>query len=163
MGLRNTEQYAEADSGRLEWNGQEKTLWRCIVCNDVHYGSEPPGTCPTCMSTDVYVKSDPQEARQVMLGLDGDVETDEEGLVECWKELAGRNDEFRLNPDTEDVELAARGVHRGEEEHGMKYCPCQMKSGDFVADLGLVCPCNFFIQPSWDEKGECWCKLFVKG
>lgn len=160
--LRNTEQFGISDDGRLEWNGRGKTFWRCIVCGDIHYGSEPPGTCPTCMRKDVYVKSDPQEARQFLLGLEEDVETPEEGLVEYWTELTERSEEFQLNPDREDVELAARGVHRGEEEHGVKYCPCQMKTGDLTKDLGLVCPCNFFIQPSWDDRGECWCKLFVE-
>lgn len=161
-GLRNTEQYDVGEQGRLEWNGREKEFWRCIVCGDIHYGSEPPGTCPTCMRENVYVKSDPQEARRFMLGLDEEVETSEEELVEYWEDLTERNEDFRLSPDREDVDLAAQGVHRGEEEHGMKYCPCQMRTGDFTKDLGLVCPCNFFIQPSWDDRGECWCKLFVE-
>lgn len=161
-GLRNTEQYDVGEQGRLEWNDREKQFWRCIVCGDIHYGTEPPGTCPTCMREDVYVESDPQEARRFMLGLEEEVETSREELVERWEDLTERNDDFRLNPDREDVELASRGVHRSDEEHGVKYCPCQMRTEDFTKDLGLVCPCNFFIQPSWDDRGECWCKLFVE-
>lgn len=165
MALKNTEQYStsrEAGFETLEWEDTEKRFWRCIVCNDVHYGAEPPRTCPTCMARNTYVEIDPQTGRKVMIGVGEAAETGQEELIRRWEDLAERNKQFDLHPDREEVvELAAKGVLRGEEEKGLKYCPCQMKTGDFVKDLGLVCPCNFFIQPSWDEKGECWCKLFV--
>ena len=35
-------------------------------------------------------------------------------------------------------------------------------TGDRQADINLVCPCNFKVQRTWKENGECWCGLFVK-
>jgi len=114
------------------------------------------------MTDDAYAEVDPQEARRMLVGIDETAGSTEEEVIGYWEDLAERNDRFELNPDREDVELLAEGVLSGEEEKGLKYCPCQMKTGDPVRDLGLVCPCNFFIQPSWDDKGECWCSLFVE-
>lgn len=42
-----------------------KKYWRCTVCNDVHYGVNPPVNCPTCNTENVYVKIDKSEAGKV--------------------------------------------------------------------------------------------------
>jgi rubrerythrin len=26
----------------------QKKFWRCSICGDLHYGAQPPETCPTC-------------------------------------------------------------------------------------------------------------------
>ncbi len=70
--------------------------------------------------------------------------------------------EFFLNPDSSKVDLLVTGVIENEKKYGLKYCPCRIRTGDFQKDLLLVCPCNFFVQKTWQEKGECWCSLFVK-
>ncbi|MFQ5406477.1 MAG: ferredoxin-thioredoxin reductase catalytic domain-containing protein [Candidatus Micrarchaeia archaeon] len=70
--------------------------------------------------------------------------------------------DFMLNPDKDRVDLLVKGVLENEKNHGLKYCPCRITTGDFQKDLNLVCPCNFFVQKTWFEKGECWCSLFVK-
>ncbi len=67
-----------------------------------------------------------------------------------------------LNPDEQKVELLAQGVLNNEENYGLKYCPCRVTTGDFKEDLQLICPCNFKVQKTWQEKGECWCSLFVR-
>ena len=33
-----------------------RRLWRCLVCNDLHLGMEPPAICPTCTQKDVYME-----------------------------------------------------------------------------------------------------------
>ena len=43
-----------------------KKFFRCIVCNDVHYGVLPPETCPTCVQVNKYVEIDESEARELM-------------------------------------------------------------------------------------------------
>ncbi|MFA6048770.1 MAG: ferredoxin-thioredoxin reductase catalytic domain-containing protein [Candidatus Micrarchaeia archaeon] len=70
--------------------------------------------------------------------------------------------EFQLNPDESRVSLLVKGVVENEKNYGLKYCPCRIRTKDFQRDLQLVCPCNFFAQKTWQEKGECWCSLFVK-
>ena len=43
-----------------------KKVWRCIVCNDVHYGVSPPETCPTCQVKNAYVEIDKSEAKFIL-------------------------------------------------------------------------------------------------
>ncbi len=70
--------------------------------------------------------------------------------------------EFTLHPDAERVSTLVHGVVENEKNYGLKYCPCRIRTKDWERDLLLVCPCNFFAQKTWAEKGECWCSLFVK-
>ncbi len=86
--------------------------------------------------------------------------------INAWQGFVDRQAEdygaFMLNPDRKRVEMLAKGVLSNEKSHGLKYCPCRMTTGDRAKDLELVCPCNFKIQKTWQEKGECWCSLFVR-
>jgi ferredoxin-thioredoxin reductase catalytic subunit len=72
------------------------------------------------------------------------------------------NNDFQLNPNKEHTDTTLKGVLENEEKTGLKFCPCQIQTGDFSRDIKLLCPCNFKIQKTWKEKGECWCGLFVK-
>jgi ferredoxin-thioredoxin reductase catalytic chain len=88
-----------------------------------------------------------------------------EKQIQIWKEWVKRQPEdnrFILNPNKETVERLARGVLINEKNKRLKFCPCRMTLGDFEQDKKLVCPCNFKNQKTWNEKGECWCSLFVK-
>jgi len=84
--------------------------------------------------------------------------------IKIWQDFANKqeNDKFILNPDKEAVERLAKGVLINEKNKGLKFCPCRMISENFEEDLKLICPCNFKMQKTWKEKGECWCSLFVK-
>lgn len=82
-------------------------------------------------------------------------------LIKIWQEFA-TDKIFRLNPDPKKVGLLAQGVLNNEKNHSLKFCPCRMRTGNNEADFKLICPCNFFIQKTWLEKGECWCGLYVK-
>lgn len=82
-------------------------------------------------------------------------------VIAIWRRFADAK-EFKLNPDATRVSLLADGVLENEKNHGLKYCPCRMTTGDFEEDQWLICPCNFLVQKTWMEKGECWCSLFVR-
>jgi ferredoxin-thioredoxin reductase catalytic subunit len=84
-----------------------------------------------------------------------------EELIKAWEIFTEEND-FKLNPDSKHVEMVADGVLKNEEKFGLKLCPCRLRDGTRKRDLELICPCNFKIQKTWKEKGECWCGLFVK-
>lgn len=86
---------------------------------------------------------------------------DKKQLIGVWAAFTEGND-FKLNPDSKRVAMLADGVLNNEKNHGLKYCPCRLRTKDFEKDLQLVCPCNFKAQPTWQEKGECWCSLFVR-
>jgi len=88
------------------------------------------------------------------------------GLIAIWEAFVSRQshggDMFMLNPDRQRVEMLARGVLENEKNHGLKYCPCRMTIKNREDDLKLICPCDFQIQKTWRDKGECWCSLFVR-
>lgn len=136
-----------------------KKFWRCFVCNDVHYGVKSPEICPSCGTKNAYVEITSQEAQKMCRV--AEVRMDKEKLHAALEKFTESN-EFRLNPDSETVDLLLEGVLRNEQNHGLKYCPCRLTTKDFAEDLKLVCPCNFLIHSTYKERGECWCGLFVK-
>jgi ferredoxin-thioredoxin reductase catalytic chain len=136
-----------------------KKFWRCFVCNDIHYGVNPPEICPTCMAKDAYVEITSAEALKIS-GLTK-VDFDKQKFRDAIERFA-ENNEFQVNPDKEKVTMLIDGVFDNEENHGLKYCPCRLIMKDFEEDLKLVCPCNFLIHDTYKNNGECWCGLFVR-
>jgi len=43
-----------------------KRFYRCTVCNDIHYGENPPEVCPTCGTKNAYIEVENKEAKYVM-------------------------------------------------------------------------------------------------
>ncbi|MBW2989065.1 ferredoxin:thioredoxin reductase [Candidatus Woesearchaeota archaeon] len=86
---------------------------------------------------------------------------DKKRIIGIWKRFAEGND-FMLNPNVKIVDSLAEGVLNNRKNHSLGYCPCRLKTGNPKEDLKLICPCNFRIQKTWKEGGECWCSLFVK-
>jgi len=139
-----------------------KTVWRCFVCNDIHYGTRPPENCPTCKAACAYVRVSPREARAVA-GSSADAEFTEDDFRQAIEAMAeGR--EYRVNPDRERVDLLIEGIFENAANHGLKYCPCRLRTKDFQEDLKIVCPCNFLVHETYRgmTNGECWCGLFKK-
>jgi ferredoxin-thioredoxin reductase catalytic chain len=138
-----------------------KKFWRCFVCNDIHYGVKPPEICPTCLVKNAYVEISSAEAGKVIQDTQTTMNRDQ--FRRAIEKFAEKN-EFEVNPDTAKVEMLLDGLLANEQNHGLKYCPCRLASGDFAEDLKLVCPCNFIIHETYRGKpnGECWCGLFVR-
>ena len=84
-----------------------------------------------------------------------------EELLRIWEKFTEKND-FILNPDREHVDMILDGVLENERKCGLKLCPCRLGDGTRKRDLELICPCNFKIQETWKNKGECWCGLFFR-
>jgi ferredoxin-thioredoxin reductase catalytic chain len=138
----------------------EKKLWRCHVCNDIHYGRSAPYICPTCAAKGAFVQSDKNEALEVIGDRDGVINSKDE-VIDVWKQFAGPANEFKLVEDEEMYTGLAEGVLENQKNHGLKYCPCRMMAGDPIEDLKLICPCHFEIQKAWEDNEKCWCGLFV--
>jgi len=136
-----------------------KKYWRCFVCNDIHYGVNPPETCPTCRVKNAYVEISSAEAQTITGAFT--VESDKEQFLEAIGKFTEKN-EFQVNPDKEKVNMLLEGIFSNEKNHGLKYCPCRLITKDFEEDLKLVCPCNFLAHDTYKEKGECWCGLFIR-
>ena len=138
-----------------------KKFYRCFICNDIHFGLKPPEICPTCLAKNAYVEITSDEAARIS-GPNQATMTREQfrAAIEKFTE----KNEFRVNPDTARVETLLDGVFANEQNHGLKYCPCRLRTKDFDEDLKLVCPCNFIIHETYKgvPDGECWCGLFVR-
>lgn len=92
----------------------------------------------------------------------GEIELEKRNVIKIWEDFSKRSKKFKLNSDKEKVDSLAKGVTNNKKRFGLKFCPCRLRTKDFEKDLKLVCPCNFLIQKTWKETGECWCGLFVK-
>jgi ferredoxin-thioredoxin reductase catalytic subunit len=108
-----------------------------------------------------FVEVSAQEARGVMSMTETSVNRAD--FAEAIQVFAAHR-EFQVNPDTERVDLLLEGMFNNESNHGLKYCPCRMIEKDFAKDLNLVCPCNFLLHDTYQDRddGECWCGLFIK-
>ena len=146
---------------RKEYDIKAKRLWRCHVCNDLHYGAAAPLVCPTCGAKRAFVLVDREETLKILGERGGSLPTSV-SVIEAWKKFGDMGEEYKLVDDPEMVAGLAEGVVTNQKEHGLRYCPCRLAQGDFDADLRLVCPCNFQVQQTWLERGECWCGLFVR-
>ncbi len=138
-----------------------KKFWRCHVCNDVHYGVNPPEVCPTCLVKKAYMEISSEEAKKISGRSESTVDkVDFRKAIEKFSE----GNQFQVNPDKKRVETLLEGIFNCEKNHGMKYCPCRLITKNFEDDLKLVCPCNFRIHETYKNKedGECWCGLFIR-
>ena len=73
-----------------------------------------------------------------------------DGIRKVFEAFCEKND-FQINPDKEHTGMALKGVSENEEKAGFRYCPCQVRTGDFSKDIGLLCPCNFKAQEKWQK------------
>ena len=140
----------------------KKRYWRCYVCNDIHYGIAAPEICPTCKVQHAYVEITSDEARKILAGGAEKAMTPEDFRAAI--EAFAAPNEFMVNPDKEKVDLLLQGEFENEKNHGLKYCPCRLRTKDWDEDLKLICPCNFPIHETYRgiPHGECWCGLFVR-
>jgi len=136
-----------------------KKYWRCFVCNDIHYGINPPEICPTCKAKNAFVEISSEESQKIVSATR--IEFNRQKFLNAIEKFAEKN-EFQVNPDKEKVRMLLDGVFNNEQNYGLKYCPCRLITKDFKEDLLLVCPCNFLIHDTYKENGECWCGLFVR-
>ncbi len=86
---------------------------------------------------------------------------EKEEIRQAFAEFTKDND-FVLNPDKAHVDFILEGLLKIEEDSGLKYCPCRLRTGKEEEDLLLLCPCNFKIHETWKTQGRCWCGLFIK-
>ncbi len=143
-----------------------KTFWRCFICNDIHYGVRPPDLCPTCNVRHAYVRISAREAADLQEFPDAATKAAEftpEEFSRAIEEFC-QGQEFQVNPDRPRVDLLIEGLFGNAANHGLKYCPCRLRTKERGEDLKLVCPCSFTGHETYRGKaaGECWCGLFVK-
>lgn len=138
-----------------------RTYWRCFVCNDLHLGAQPPEICPTCGVQQAYVEITSEEARHIAAPVQKALtKEDFRNAIDVFAE----GNPFQVSPDENKVQMLIEGVFANERKHGLKYCPCRLRTKDFAEDVRIVCPCNFIAHDTYKDKveGSCWCGLFVR-
>jgi len=142
----------------------KKKFWRCYICNDIHWGLRPPEVCPTCKARSAYVETTSREARTILGQAMADGPDFSREDFRRAIEAFARDNEFRVNPDSAKVESLLDGLLANEANHGLKYCPCRLRTKEFEEDIKIICPCNFPAHETYKglDKGECWCGLFIR-
>lgn len=68
---------------------------------------------------------------------------------------------FKLNPNEQIVNAILDGLLKNEKEHGFRYCPCRIVTGNKEEDKKKICPC-FWHKDEIKDMGHCHCNLFVR-
>jgi ferredoxin-thioredoxin reductase catalytic subunit/rubredoxin len=69
---------------------------------------------------------------------------------------------YHLNPDVEFAKELLKSILINEERYGYGACPCRLAVNDRVADLDIICPCNYR-DPDLNDYDSCYCGLYVSG
>jgi len=54
---------------------------------------------------------------------------DKDDIIKIWQDFADQNKKIELTSDQNTLDLLTEGVLKNEKEHGLKYCPCQVRCG----------------------------------
>lgn len=69
---------------------------------------------------------------------------------------------YRWNSDADFVEDVLEGVLQNLNRGGDTHCPCRIRTGDYLQDAMIVCPCIAAHREQFAVMGKCWCGLFVR-
>ncbi len=89
---------------------------------------------------------------------------DEKQMIEQMKagyDKYAKSQGFQLNPNTAVVDNICKALIKNQENHGARYCPCRMITGDKEKDKANICPCIYH-KDEIAKDGHCHCNLFVK-
>ena len=66
---------------------------------------------------------------------------------------------YKLNENEEILNLVLEGLARNKQQHGKRYCPCRLLSGNPAEDKAKICPCQWH-KDEITEAGMCHCQLY---
>jgi ferredoxin-thioredoxin reductase catalytic subunit len=67
---------------------------------------------------------------------------------------------YKINPNSEDLEMIITGYLENEAKFGYPACPCRLATGNFEEDKDIICPCDYRDDDIVDF-GQCYCSLYV--
>jgi ferredoxin-thioredoxin reductase catalytic chain len=67
---------------------------------------------------------------------------------------------YHFNPDIPFVKMLIEGLLVNNDRYGYPACPCRFASGTKLADLDIICPCDYR-DPDLADYGACYCALYV--
>ncbi|MHB8781630.1 MAG: ferredoxin-thioredoxin reductase catalytic domain-containing protein [Candidatus Geothermincolia bacterium] len=62
---------------------------------------------------------------------------------------------YHLNPDSEETLFLVNGLYENEQKLGYMLCPCRVGDGQKLADLDIICPCDYR-DPDLEQYGACY-------
>jgi nitrite reductase/ring-hydroxylating ferredoxin subunit len=69
---------------------------------------------------------------------------------------------FKLNTDTDFVDMVLASEIEILDRDGDVYCPCRVRTGDMRKDADIICPCiPYYLDDFWAMR-KCWCGLFIR-
>jgi ferredoxin-thioredoxin reductase catalytic chain len=74
--------------------------------------------------------------------------------------MVAQKQDWRLNPDSDFVELLVDGLTVNFNRYGYYSCPCRDADGVRDKDRDIVCPCDY-CRPDQEEHGHCYCGLYL--
>ncbi|UCE28105.1 MAG: ferredoxin:glutaredoxin reductase [Candidatus Coatesbacteria bacterium] len=69
---------------------------------------------------------------------------------------------YHLNPDESFTLELVEGLVTNLDRYGYLACPCRLADGERLADLDIICPCDYR-DADLAEYGTCYCGLYVSG
>lgn len=67
---------------------------------------------------------------------------------------------WKVNPDTEFVQILAEGLTTNYNRYGYFLCPCRDSDGSRETDKDMICPCAY-ARSDIEEHGHCYCSLYL--
>ena len=67
---------------------------------------------------------------------------------------------WKLNSDTELLDILAYGLAKNYSRYGYYSCPCRDADGVRERDRDIVCPCKYCV-PDQEVFGHCYCGLYL--
>lgn len=67
---------------------------------------------------------------------------------------------WKLNRDSEHMEIITSGLMKNYNRYGYFSCPCRDAEGNRDKDKDIICPCNY-CAPDQKEFGHCYCGLYL--
>lgn len=76
-----------------------------------------------------------------------------------WAKQYAKRNEYKLNSDSEILDIVISGLTENLEKHGAMYCPCRIISDDIEQNKKIICPCIYH-KNEIKQHGSCHCMLF---
>lgn len=136
-------------------NQEKKMVWCCSTCGYIYQNTKSPEECPICHgSRSVFraMKLEDVKEKHILESFEKHVR---------WVATTFYQFKVKLNPNKNVVLLLARQELRNLKTYGQVYCPCRLRSGNFLADRKIICPCIFY-PGEVETHGMCHCRLYFK-
>ncbi|HNX23684.1 MAG TPA: ferredoxin-thioredoxin reductase catalytic domain-containing protein [Spirochaetota bacterium] len=80
--------------------------------------------------------------------------------VSLFISMVADKNKWKLNRDSEHMEMITEGLMKNYNRYGYFSCPCRDAEGVREKDKDMICPCDYCV-PDQKEFGHCYCGLYL--